>query len=1054
MNSKKPTKTTKNSLPFISLKFGAVAVAAGLLFSLFTNNHRQYSAGNIPAKDEKEKYSDAQGMIEYFFNARKNITTNAIDYKSMFAASIADRAMANARRSHASTTVPSFSWDSYGPTATGGRTRAILIDNLDPTHQTIFAGGVTGGIWKSTDGGSHWGNSVAAISFPQNDTAANINVECIAQAPDGSLYIGGGEGVTENGGVEFSSGEVGGGIYKSTDDGATWHLLPSTYPSPNSQNAWAFTNRIAIQPKNGNIIYAANNYGLYISRDGGNSWRGAWNCATIKKLYGSAGFNALDVKISGDGSIVVADIGGYGYVCTPLSGPDSCFTQIHPTGAGRLPGGASRIEFAISPTNPNRIYASDIQGYVFGIAKTGSGIFMTTNASTNGGYWYNIGPGGSMAFDPYISASDQCVYDNTLAVFPNNEDYLLLGGTTIWKWFGNNTGDTIGQWSKVSHYGGGPWDPLWVHADDHAIVFDQSNPNIVFIGCDGGIFKSTDATNEENISGTMSFGAYNRNYTVTQYYHICYSPQVFDTIVPYGNSTKMEGLGLGGGTQDNGSPYMTGYGFYPNDAGDLTGGDGGGCAVSQLNPNIAYACIDYGTFLGRIGSLKTTSGITDAYTAFQGRCGGADIQAVAGNNNGSFVFPVALYENSYDLLNHDTILYVADKNYKSGDTIYAQSANGPLYYPYKLPFAVRKDSVINIPDRVVSRLAVAFNGKDGVWINGQGATNYSVVWKPIGGPLSKPNAYNGTASVHALAWSPDGDALFTGDGAGAIFRFSNINALNCNRFCSGSLYWDSNKVSHVTGDTTVHSHQLSSPVGGRDILSMAVDPKNGNNLMVTAGNYGSGAFVYYSTNAQTGPGTFVSVQGNLPLMPVYSCIVDLRNSDGTFLTGSAMVGTEHGIYTTDKLNGNATVWVKNSDGFPNVLTFDMKQQTLPNYQCNNAGDIYVGTHGRGAWVSTTLNQAPTAVPVVNAPAKLDNLKVYPNPMTTQGNIEFSLTSTENVVISIYDIQGKEVKTITLNAQDPGKHVVPFATSDFRAGTYFATVTGSSFRKSCKFVVVK
>lgn len=1063
MNTRQSTKISKNSLPFLSLKFGAVALMAGLFITVFTNNHRQYSAGGIIVKEDKDKDNDARGMMEFFFNARKNNKTNKMDYQSMIAASIADRAMSKASRMHSiSASLPQFTWDSYGPTATGGRTRAILIDKNDPTHQTIFAGGVTGGIWKSTDGGSHWGSLINTVAFSQDDQMANMNICCISQDADGNIYVGTGEGFTEaGGGEEFSQGEVGGGIFKSTDDGVTWNVLPSTIPTANTLNGWAFTNRIATQPNSPNTVYAATNYGLYISRDGGTSWRPAWS-TTGQKLAGVAGDNSMDVKVSGDGSVIVACIKGYGYICQPLGGNDSTFLQIHATGAGRLPGGAERIEFAISPTNPNRIYASDIQGPppygVFGTANLGSGIFMTTTALTNGGYWYDIGPGGSLAFDPYYNGSfDQCGYDNTLAVFPNNEGYLLLGGTTYWKWNETKTGDTVGTWAKISRYNAYyNGDPLWAHPDEHAIVFDPSDPNIVFFGSDGGIFKSIDATNAENINGAMTFQPYNRNYGVTQFYHIAYSSHVkYDSAVPYGNTTKIEGLGLGGGTQDNGSPYIDGQEYYPNDGTDMSGGDGGAAAVSQISPNIAYFCIDYGTFLGRTGNLSNLVAPTNAYTRVIGPCLGGNIDSIAGLSQGCFVFPVALYENPFDLLNHDSVQYTANKNYSIGDTIYPQSDNGPLYYPIILTKAVAKGATITVPDRVVSRLAVAFTGNQGIWINGQGASNSNVVWKPIGGAGSKPSSYASNSPIHALAWSPDGNALFSGDESGVIYRFSNLNACDSKDYCSGAVWYVKRGGGRIAepGDTLVISTKLNSPLAGRDILSIAIDPKQGNNMLVTAGNFGNSDYVYYSANALSATPSFTSVQGDLPHMPVYSCILDI-DSSGTFYSGSAMVGTEHGIYYTSKLAGNATKWSKANSTMPDVLTFDIRQQTLPNYQCNNSGAIYVGTHGRGAWVSNTFLDVTTAVPTVAKAAVPDNLKVYPNPMTTQGNIEFNLSSTDDITIIVYNIQGKEVKNINMKSLAPGNHIVPFATNDLNAGTYFVALTGSNFRKVSKFVVVK
>jgi flagellar hook assembly protein FlgD len=85
---------------------------------------------------------------------------------------------------------------------------------------------------------------------------------------------------------------------------------------------------------------------------------------------------------------------------------------------------------------------------------------------------------------------------------------------------------------------------------------------------------------------------------------------------------------------------------------------------------------------------------------------------------------------------------------------------------------------------------------------------------------------------------------------------------------------------------------------------------------------------------------------------------------------------------------------------------------------------------------------------------LTNLSIYPNPMTSQGNIAFNLASADNITITIYDMQGNEVKTITMGNQSPGSHLVTFASSGLREGTYFASLTGDNFRKVSKFVVVK
>lgn len=102
-------------------------------------------------------------------------------------------------------------WIERGPDNVGGRTRAIIFDPNDPTKETVFAGGVSGGLWKNTnisDSNSKW----ERIGIPEN-----LAVSCIAVDPNNSkiFYVGTGE--------SYVDGDVNGnGVWKSTDGGSTW----------------------------------------------------------------------------------------------------------------------------------------------------------------------------------------------------------------------------------------------------------------------------------------------------------------------------------------------------------------------------------------------------------------------------------------------------------------------------------------------------------------------------------------------------------------------------------------------------------------------------------------------------------------------------------------------------------------------------------------------------------------------------------------------------------------------------------------------------------------
>src|SRR5439155_16692759 len=104
------------------------------------------------------------------------------------------------------------SWSWLGPGNIGGRIRSIVIDRSKP--QTMYVGGVSGGIFKTTNGGKKW--------RPLDDFMANLCVSTLvspAAAPR-TLYAGTGEWL----GDRFR----GAGVFKSVDGGATWKQLSAT----------------------------------------------------------------------------------------------------------------------------------------------------------------------------------------------------------------------------------------------------------------------------------------------------------------------------------------------------------------------------------------------------------------------------------------------------------------------------------------------------------------------------------------------------------------------------------------------------------------------------------------------------------------------------------------------------------------------------------------------------------------------------------------------------------------------------------------------------------
>lgn len=425
--------------------------------------------------------------------------------------------------------IASIEWKERGPDNVAGRTRAILLDKNDESRNTLIAGGVSGGLWRTTnllDEVPDW--------KPINDFWANLMVTCIAQDPNNPsrIYVGTGEGW-------FREDErmKGFGIWSSTDGGLSFEQLPLTRTP-------IFSHIQDILVDGYGVIYASTRMnGVMRSSDQGQSWTkvlgsgigaGTTNRAADlelgpdQTLYASLGIHSA-------GSLWKSDYATHG----ADRGKNGTWTEITPT-----QGEYSRIEVAVAPSDANRIYflaqgsTSNDCKYMFrsengGRSWTSMPIPKTTNAKifTRGQAWHNL-----------IASVD-----------PNDEDRVFIGGVNLY--VSSNGGRSFRQFTHdhgTAHQ--------YVHADQHAIQFAEGSSDFILFANDGGVWLSTDGS-----ASVPTVIDRNKGYNVTQFYS--------GAIHPFNNDYML------GGTQDNGTRQFTDAENW--ETAEVNKGDGGFAHIDE-----------------------------------------------------------------------------------------------------------------------------------------------------------------------------------------------------------------------------------------------------------------------------------------------------------------------------------------------------------------------------------------------------------------------------------------------------------------------------------------
>lgn len=378
----------------------------------------------------------------------------------------------------------------FGNPSATGRVTAIAVDptTTNTSSQVVYIGAATGGVWKSMDGGNSW-NTI----FDQNNSLA---IGGIAIAPGAGnnniIYVGTGE-LNFSGDSYYGAGVYkstdGGNTWTQQCGGTSVNFCAPTFPGA-FQGGGFYVGTIAVNPTNPLIALAsvrnAGNpavSGIYRTTDGGANWN------LLPSASGAAG-NSIIWNPS-DSTIVYATLGERGNATKfgVYKSTDSGVTFTRLTGNGatgnNLPTtNLGRHEMAVAPSNGNVVYVA--------INDEPTSDLLGLATSTDGGTTWSFTTPGTLPNLPNF-CSGQCWYDMALAVLPTDPNTLIVGGSAFTNNSSTDFRSTDGgvTWTDVTA-GSSAVRP---HVDTHALTFAATTGGFrLYTGNDGGVWFTDNPT--------------------------------------------------------------------------------------------------------------------------------------------------------------------------------------------------------------------------------------------------------------------------------------------------------------------------------------------------------------------------------------------------------------------------------------------------------------------------------------------------------------------------------------------------------------------------------
>jgi photosystem II stability/assembly factor-like uncharacterized protein len=863
-----------------------------------------------------------------------------------------------------------------------GRIRGIDVHPTNPN--VVYIGAAAGGIWKTTNGGANWVDKSGDLNM--------LTFGSIAIDPSNTdvVYAGSGETMWLFNTTTFE----GDGLYKSTNGGDNWTKITNGFGSQTQ-----FSD-IKVSPTNSNIILASLGTGNYNYQGVTNQgvWRSADAGVTWTRVINLTG--AFDVAFHPtDGNFCYAVIGNKEATGGFFVSTDAGVTWTN-SNTG-LPGASSRgrIQFEVAASNPLIIYLLIYNTAAISVGRT-SCAYKSVDGGTS---WTQISPGVNIAgtYDGF-NQNDQGNYDLCLTIHPTNPNNVFFGNVEISK---TTNGSAISFVRNPGGYNGGvgAW-ACYTHVDIHRIMYAPSDANVMYVCCDGGIYKST--------NGGTSFTHINNGINTLQFYRAASHPT--NPSILYA------------GAQDNGNISTTNKGA--TSWGFESSGDGMECFVDYSNANNVFMSTQFGSLL-----RSTDAGVNWATVVL---------------GEGSITAWTAPY---WQHPTQPAKIYAAHtrKIKRSLDA----GANWTDLTPANIITSNRITSVAHSTVNTNNMMLAASNFTLSPQV--MYSVNEGANWTSVNFALS---GFSGVM-VHRVVADP----------------------VDANTFYIARASYTTGQVIKTTNLGTNWTN-ISGDLPAITVSDIFIDPLNASNIYV-----GNDFGVYLSTN---GGVNYSKLSNGMPFVPVLD--FSYYSFNGTRFLRAASHG--RGIF---ELNLDAPLPVQLASFSSGVAGRDVRLNWSTSQELNNAGfevqRAGIRQEATGNWErigyvegkGTTNEQTNYSFVdkklgagkykyrlkqvdvngnfeyfvlngevVVGVPERFSLGQNYPNPFNPVTSISYELPDAGDVVLKVFDVTGREVRTVVNERMPAGYHTVKFDARELSSGVYFYRLSVGVVSAVKRMVVVK